>query len=231
MMTRLEGAYGIIEIGQRKEVEGDLRRAHMAYETAIRDFMHLSFTECRNAEEVRYWLSGHPLELAVSRFVALTEEVLRSPQAEWARYFQSGNYLLVAFSHFFAALGQHDRARFFAQTAVEPVLFGTPFWVEYARTLWAMMQGRSYAPVFGKLKRVERFWSCYVGLMQAAMRQDSIDTAIAEVDRQFAIRNSDMNLHEDAYMIDGTGEFPVKFDFRKAGLLAAIENIKLRVVP
>jgi len=67
--------------------------------------------------------------------------------------------------------------------------------------------------------------------MQAEMRQEGIDAMLVEVDRQFAIRNRDMNLHQDPYMIDGTGEFPVVFDFRKAGLLKAMASVKLRVVP
>lgn len=230
MTTRLEGAYKTVEIAQRKEVEGDFRRAHMAYETAIRDFMHLSFLECSNRDELKRWLSNHPLELAADRFCAITTDICQMPKPEWNRYFQSGNYLLVAFSHFFAALEQHQRAYFFAQTAAEPTLFQTPFWAEYAKTLWAMIGGRSYAPVFGKLKRIERFWSCYVDLMQAAMRRVGVDDALAEVDRQFTIRNSDMSLREDPYMIDGTGEFPLSFDFRKAGLMETMANIKLRIV-
>ena len=230
MMTRLEAAYDLIEIASRKEKEGDLRRAHMAYEKILVHFMHLSFVECDDVEGVESWLSCHPLELVTDRFVTITEEVLSKPQLEWGRFFQGGNYLLVAFSHFFELLGQHSRARFFAQTAAQPVLYSTVFWGEYAQTLWALTQRQSYTPILGNLKPVEQYWASYVRLMQAAVRSEDFDIAVKEVDRQFELRNRDIKLHEDAYMLDGTGEFPVKFDFRKAGVLAAISSTRLQVV-
>ncbi|HEY6816741.1 MAG TPA: hypothetical protein VI168_14470 [Croceibacterium sp.] len=104
-MTRLEGAYSVIRIGEQKDAEGDLRRAHLAYETAITDFMHLSLVECSSTDQVKAWLSRHPFERAAERYIAITDEVIANPHSEWIRFFQSGNYLLIAFSHFFCGAG------------------------------------------------------------------------------------------------------------------------------
>lgn len=230
MLTRLEGAYQVIEIGQRKEAEGDFRRAHHAYETAVRDFMSLALSECTTSDDLSEWLAAHPFELATSLYCKTVDHIIALPKADWARYLNSGNYLLAAFSHLFSTLGQHDRSRIFARLAAEPTLFSTRFWGEYATTLWAMLQGQCYAPAFDKLKRIETSWSSYINLMRAIMADESIDVALVEVDRQFIVRNRDNDGRHDAYMIDGSNEFPLTFDFRKAGLLAAMADAKSRLV-
>jgi len=230
-MTRLEGAYSVLEIGKKKEAEGDLRRALMAYETVIRDFMHLSSVECSNVAQVDSWLVSHPFELAADRFIALTEQVIEMPREKWAIYFQSGNYLPIAFSHFFAALGQHERARFMSDVAAEPALFATTFWGEFSKIYRALIAGTNYVPHFEKLGFLENYELAYVNLMSAVMRGLPIEAPIAEIDRQFIARNADVRMNAaDAYMIEGSPEHPVVFDFRKAGLLATIANTKLRAV-
>lgn len=87
------------------------------------------------------------------------------------------------------------------------------------------MEGRSYAPRFGNLKKIEVYWRCYVNLMQAMMNRHGISEAITEIDHQFIVRNNDKSVHDDAYMIEGTGEFPIWFDFRKAGLLGTLASL------
>ena len=231
VMTRLEGAYSCIEIGERKEAQGDLRRAHMAYETAIRDFMHLAFVECSTADDVRSWISDHPLELAAERFLEITDKVIQMPQAEWPRHFPSGNYLPIAFSHFFAVLGQHERSRFLARVASEPILFANDFWGEFGKMYGALVAGRTYDPQFGKLNFLERYEMPYANLMLAVMHGEPLEAPFAEIDRQFSARNADGRMNDaDAYMIEGSPEFPVRFDFRKAGLQATIANTRLRAI-
>jgi len=231
VMTRLEGAYSVLEIGKKKEAEGDLRRAHMAYETVIRDFMHLSFVECSGVVQLNTWLSNHPFELAVEKFIAVTEQIVEKPREKWAVYFQSGNYLPIAFSHLFAALGQHERARFLGEVAAEPALFATTFWGEFGKMYRGLFVGTTYTPQYGKLNFLENYELAYVNLMSAVMRGESIEMPIAEIDRQFIARNADVRMNAaDAYMIEGSPEHPVRFDFRKAGLLATIANTKLRAV-
>ena len=228
-MTRLEGAYSVLEIGKKKEAEGDLRRAHMAYETAVRDFIHLSVAEYPTEAQLKMWLSGQPFDFAAERFIALTERILEMPKAKWTTYFQNGNYLLVAFSHFFAALGQHERARIFSEIAVEPALFSTPFWGEFSKKYRSLMIGATYTPQFGKLNFLEKYESVYVNLMLAVINDEHVESYLSDIDRQFIARNADERMNAaDAYMIEGSPEHPVEFDFRKAGLLATIANTNLR---
>ncbi|QAY78910.1 hypothetical protein [Sphingosinicella sp. BN140058] len=225
--TRLEGAIGALEIGEKKEAEGDLCRAHMAYETAINDFMHLALVECDSADAVKTWVANQPLQIALDGFVRISNFVIAEPRSEWTRYFQSGNYLLIAFSHFCSALGQHERARFLSQIATEPVLFSTAFWAEYSKVYDALSTGRYYSPKFGKFAFLDKYVSCYVDLMLAVMQGEPLGSPLAEIDRQFILRNADRRMNDaDAYMIEGSAEYPVKFDFRKAGLLATIAHTK-----
>lgn len=152
-------------------------------------------------------------------------------RSELAVYFQGGNYLVVAFSHFFAALEQHDRAAFFARIGAESVLFTNPFWGEFGKMYGALLAGRTYSPHFGKLHFAHKYAMPYVDLMSAVMHGAPTDSATAEIDRQFVIRNADQRMSDvDAYMIEGSPESPVKFDFRKAGLLATIAKTNLRAL-
>ena len=224
MTTRLEGAYNTIATADKWSSEGNMWRAFTCYEGAIRDFMHLAFVEETTVEGVTRWLSDHPIDYIAHRYMILNEEVLKLPKADWTHFFDAGPYLSLAFSHLFALLGQHDRALFMADVAIIPELDARPFWTEYAKTYWALLEGKEYQAKLGKLSRTESYWSVYIDLMQAAMRGEGIEAALAEVDRQFAKRNRDTRHIDDAYMLDGTGDFPVKFDFRKAGLLASMAH-------
>jgi hypothetical protein len=229
MITRLQSAYKGIEIAERKERESDLRRAHMCYESVIADFMHLAFVEHDNIAGVKAWFADHPLELATERYIALCEQILAEPSAQWERYFQAGNYLMIAFSHFYAAVGDMVRSRYFSALAARPLFFATPFWGEYGKTYSAFVEGQKYFAQFDKkLKPVERYWSAYIDLMAAVMTGGDVPAALNNADKQFAKRNSDMKLFEDAFMLDGTGSVPVKFDFRKAGLVAIMAAVEFR---
>lgn len=224
---RLAYTYRLIDIGIDKEKQGDTRRSHAAYESAIRNFMHLAFVEYSNFDDVKSWLADHPLEFVTERFIAITKDVIAMPQPEWTRYFQSGNYLLIAFSLFFAVLGQPERTRFFARLAGEPVLFATPFWGEFGKTYAAFVEGRDYKPGFPKMNFANRYQLPYIDLMAASLHGRSWEPAIAEIDRQFIARNADPRMDaNDPYMIDGSTDRPVKFDFRKHGLLAIIDQAK-----
>ena len=225
---RLAYTYRLIDIGIDKEKHGDIRRAHTAYEAAVENFMHLAFVECSNIDEVKNWLANHPLDFATERFIAITEDVIAMPQSEWTRYFQSGNYLLIAFSLFFAVLGQPERMRFFARLAAEPVLFATPFWGEFGKTYAAFVEGRDYKPEFPNINFPNRYQLPYIDLMAASLDGRYLEPAIAEIDRQFIARNADHRMDaNDPYMIDGSADRPVKFDFRKHGLLAIIDRAKV----
>jgi hypothetical protein len=169
MITRLESAYNVIGIAERKAAEGDRYRAHWAYQAVISDFMHLSFIEHDNVEGVKAWLSEHPLDMVTARYIELCDQILAEPADQWERYFDAGNYLMIAFSHFYAALGQMERARYFSALAARPIFFATPFWAEYAKIYSAFVEGEKYTPTFGKLKPVERYWSVYPDLMMAVM--------------------------------------------------------------
>ncbi len=232
MITKLELAYKTLDIAENKwRIEGNLVREHHLYENAIRYFMHLAFTECDSLEDVKTWLADHDeaLEKALSRYIAMSKDVFAGPDEDWLVYFESGNFLLLAYSHFCAMLGQHDRAHFFAEAAIKPGIGNLPFWVEYAKLYWAMLKGHRYNAVFPTKLKDYVYWMDHIDLMKAVQTGEDTSEILAKIDRSFLLRNRDKKEY-DAYMIEGDGVKPVKFDFRKAGLLASIENTKLRAV-
>lgn len=90
-----------------------------------------------------------------------------------------------------------------------------------------MIERRPYTPQLAKLNFLERYELPYVDLMSAAMHGTSLEAPLAEIDRLFLVRNADVRMNDvDAYMLEGSPEHSVRFDFRKAGLLAAIANAK-----
>jgi hypothetical protein len=226
MITHIESAYNRIQIAQNKLIEGDNWRAHMAYQGVLTSFMHLSFHEHTTTDGVKRWLAEHPLEMVTERYIALCDQVKAGPPAQMTQYFGAGVYLITAFSHFYFAIGDATRGRYFADLSVEPALFDRHFWDEFAAVYAAFLAGKPHTPNFGdKVARTNSYYYPYVDLMTAATRGDPLEPALADIDRRFSARNTSKQMNSsDPYMIEGSPEHPVHYDFRKWGLLAAMDH-------
>ena len=74
-----------------------------------------------------------------------------------------------------------------------------------------------------KLRGQERYWMEYLHLIAAATHGlDDLTDALAKVDAAFAKRNTDKRIKDDNWATEGSGWLPVKWDYRREGLLRYI---------
>ena len=59
----------------------------------------------------------------------------------------------------------------------------------------------------------------YLRLIEVECNGRNVDHAVAEIEKQFWLRNSDKTIKDDGYQIEGSGDCPVKWDFRRQSLL------------
>lgn len=229
MMTRLEVTFKTFEIAAVAEYENDICRARMLYDDILTDLIHLSLYESTTVAELKTWLTDKPFEQATAKFILYTNVLLqRLEDGSGPTHGLTGNYLHIAYAHFFAMLGDFERSEYFTVLGARLDIAGegrSNFWDEYGQTLAALTGRRSYRPAFDDLCTMEHYWMPYVDLMKAAMAHDPLDNAISRVNYLFAKRNKDKRNLDDAYMIEGTGEKPLQIDFRKEGLMALIKHL------
>jgi len=109
----------------------------------------------------------------------------------------------------------------YVKIAVRPDVreVSTPFWYEYSLALESMVLGKGYCANEFQPHGQEKYWMGYLRLIESASNGWPLDDAIAEIDRLFTIRNTDKSIKDDVYQIEGSGEYPAKWDFRRRGLL------------
>jgi hypothetical protein len=141
----------------------------------------------------------------------------------------AGNYHPLVYAHMAWCLEKFNLGEAFVGFAERKDVgdLGTPFWREYARGMGALVRGESFQLGQLRTKGQEKYWIAYLHLIQAACNGQNVDDVIVELDKQFAARNNDKNIKDDAYQIEGSGNQPVKWDFRRQGLLTYL-NYRIR---
>ena len=128
----------------------------------------------------------------------------------------------ITAAHVATLVGEHDLARDLIQPALDATVINhfplTPFWRGYATALDGFFTQSTFTFPNIKLKGYEKHWMPYISLMVAITSESDPTDAIAAIDDSFDTRNKDKRL-TDWEMIDGDGNVPVRWDFRKATLL------------
>jgi len=140
----------------------------------------------------------------------------------------SGNYICLAFSHLCCVLEDFALAKDFAYRAFHPEILNTStnFWYDYARGYKCLWEHRPYQKgTFPSLRHTEQYWIPYMNLMEAASTGAKLDEAISAIDRSFRKRNQDKRV-EDSYLLEGSANIPVQWDFRRDGLLKLIQQLR-----
>ena len=136
----------------------------------------------------------------------------------------AGNYHPLVFAHMAWCLDMFSVGESFVAFAEGKDVgeLGTPFWREYARGMGALVKRDPYCPSQLRLKGQEKYWMSYLHLIEAVCKSQGIGDSVTEVERQFVARNNDKSVRDDAYQIEGSHSHPVKWDFRRQGLLCYV---------
>jgi hypothetical protein len=165
-------------------------------------------------EERRISLFNRIATLLKALFVDQTASVADSPPA--------GLSQLILCFHAEALLGNFETAKEIASLCDRNICLEhfqhDALWRDYAKGVACLSSGEVFTPLDRKYTGYDRHWATYIQLISCLTRDDEISTAIAAVDESFRKRNNDSRLIGDS--LDGDGEFPVNWDFRKESLLA-----------
>jgi len=216
-----------LETAGNWRTKGDVGWEERCLSSALINYVAIAVLDCSNLEEAQSWFAAEDFSQTLLRRQDLLDQLIADVNAgRIPASVLGGNYPYLVFAHVTWALGEFGIGEQFATIAARPDVLelSTPFWQEYSRAIGALIEGRPYT--LGELatKGEEKYWRTYLKLIDRATNHQDISTAIAEIDDAFARRNSDKTIKDDAYEIEGSGGHPVRWDFRRDGLLNYIQS-------
>ncbi len=132
----------------------------------------------------------------------------------------SGPYQILVFSHLAWCLGMFEFGEDFAKITSRPdiVKLSTKFWTEYSSARISYISRRPYIAPKMSLRGQEVYWYCYLRLIEASSNGEDLARQLLETEKSFTSRNRDTTIRDDSYQIEGSGKYPVQWDFRRVAL-------------
>lgn len=221
-MATIESIQTSLRIADDWDKKGQPTWVLKCLSSSLMGYLQLAVNEQPDAESGIDWLIHHNFREILSRYFATLKTV--DAEVRLARLPSSvvaGNYYPLVYAHAAWCLNQIGLGESFATFAEREDIgeLGTPFWREYARGLGSLIRQEEYHAKALRLRGQEKYWMTYIRLIEAASKRQPIKDAVAAIDEQFATRNRDTTIRDDAYRIEGSGGDPVKWDLRRHGLL------------
>lgn len=208
-------------------------QAQSCIEGAVNDYLSLAVERFDGPRDAVEWMRanavGELLDRCRRNLAVLCGEVDagRLPESVIG-----GNSYYFRFSAMAACLGLFELCEWFIRVAARPDVLelSTRFWCEYAHGSLSLVDGTPYRIAdFGRLARLERYWLPYLELMSAASLGEPLAPALDAINDSFVKRNRDKRINEPC-AVDGSGDEPVRWDFRRDGLLAYIAHTRPELV-
>lgn len=205
--------------------KGNLIRETKSLSSLWMNYLAVTVLECNNSQAAKEWWSKHNAYPILERYAeAMCLLVVKVDSGEVPISTIAGNYPHLVFTHLAWALEEFNLGMTLANIASRPDVLelSTPFWQEYAHAINALIAGRPYSSIDMEVEGQEAYWEHYLHIIESATNQQDISIVIADANKAFIHRNSDTTIKDDAHEIEGSGEHPVLWDFRRDGLLSYI---------
>lgn len=207
--------------------KGNLIRETKSLSSLLMNYLAMAVVECGNSDEAKAWWSKHEAFPVLERYAEAMHSLVGKVDAgEVPGSTIAGNYPHLVFTHLAWALGKFPLGEMLAGIASrsDVLELSTPFWQEYAQAIDALVTGHPYTAGDLAVEGQEEYWKSYLHIIEHATNNRDIATAIADSDEAFTRRNSDTTIKDDAHEIEGSGGHPVRWDFRRDGLLSFIQT-------
>ena len=191
------------------------------------NYLSIAVEDYGDADLARAWLLREGVPALLSRHLDATTRLTADVDAKkLPGSTLGGNYDHLVLSHLAWLLTARGQGESYVNIAIRPDVLeiSTPFWSEYARGVGSLVHGQEYRMTELQPRGQETYWMAYLRLLQAAVSGSRLDDALAEVHKSFTMRNTDKSIKDDSYEIEGSGRHPVKWDFRRSGLLNYIQG-------
>jgi hypothetical protein len=228
-MDRTELARKTIATANKWRREGNLVRDTQCTGSGITDYLAVAVLRTLGARDAISWLRDCGVPELLERYwfncskLSIEVDSGRQPISVIA-----GNFFYFVFAHLAWALDDSSLGEGLVRFANRPDVkeLSTPFWNEYAHAMQSLVDGAPYAPPSMELNDLEKYWYAYIDFISAASSGGDVELAIKTVDAAFIARNQDKSLTDDIYETEGSGARPVKWDYRRDGLLAYIRKAR-----
>lgn len=101
----------------------------------------------------------------------------------------------------------------------------TRFWREYAKAMASLVRREQYKSPVMKLKGQEEYWKVFLDFIESVSTGAPTAEILETVNRAFIKRNTDTTIHDDNYQTEGSGSYPVKWNYRRDSLLSYVARI------
>ncbi|HEY3899492.1 MAG TPA: hypothetical protein VGM54_12800 [Chthoniobacter sp.] len=225
-MATIQSVEASIKIADNWQQKGEPTWVSKCVSSALMGYLQIALTEHAIPASGIAWLASRGVAALLERHLDTLQTLAADVQAgKRPGSVIAGNYPPLVFAHFAWCLDQRELGDAFVTFARNPHVndLNTRFWQEYARGLVAVVSGVPYHPAETGLRGEEKYWAAYLPLFEAVSNSQDPQTAVAEIERLFPIRNSDRKI-TDAHQIEGSAHGPVKWNFRLTGLLRRLQG-------
>ncbi len=205
--------------------KGVLSREANSLSSLLLNYLAIAVDECSNIEEARAWFASQDYASVLARYQdVLASLTARIDAGEVPSSTIAGNYRHLVFTHLTWALSDFGAGKHCARIAArsDVLELSTPFWCEYAMAIQKLIDGEPYKIGDIDVQGQEGYWLSYLRLIERATNNQETASAVAAINDAFARRNLDITIKDDAHEIEGSGGHPVRWDFRRDGLLSYI---------
>jgi len=221
----LESIHSYLCIADDWEKKGKHVRFSQSFSSALLDYLCIAVNTMDDPAASVAWLRQQGMGKMLARYWEAVQVTSREVDAKRL----PGSVLVQSydvFAHLSWCLGDYAVGEKFVTILghSEVVALSTQFWCEYGRGMRALVCGESYIPVELKLSGLEKHWMTYLKLIEAVCANQPLDPAMGEIDRMFHARNADKRIKQDRFQIEGNGEDPVRWDYRREGLVNYIKH-------
>jgi hypothetical protein len=226
-VAKLQIIQSSLQAGENWERKGQLVWIGRCLSTALMNYLSIALEDYRDAGSASAWLLREGVPALLSRHLDATTRLAADVDArKLPGSTLGGNYHHLVFAHLAWLLAARGQGESYVNIAVrlDVLEISTPFWSEYARGVNSLVRGQEYRMTELRPRGQETHWMAYLRLLEAASSSGWLDDALAEVDKSFTLRNADKSIKDDSYEIEGSGGHPVKWDFRRHGLLNYIRS-------
>jgi hypothetical protein len=226
-MIKIEAIHSSLRIADDWQRKGQPTWVLKSLASALMAYLSIAVTEHEGPASGVAWLRDEKVTSILGRIrevlqrLAAEVEAGRLPSAVIA-----GNYHALVYAHLAWCLDEDELGEWFVAFSERPDVgeMSTDFWREYGRGMGALVREEPYQPIEMHLRGQEKYWMAYLRLIEAAANGQRLEGAIKEAERFFAQRNADKSIKDDAYQIEGSADYPVRWDFRSKSILNYVRH-------
>jgi hypothetical protein len=207
--------------------QNNIVRANSCLSSALMNLLSIAVEQHSLHQDAIGWLSERNALSLLRRFYENLERLVaevdsgRLPSSTYG-----GNYPYLVYAHLSWALNEFTLGERFVLVSEREDIgdISTPFWRVYSNGMGSLVRGKIFKVPEVSLRGQEEYWVTYLYFIEVVSNGGSPEEALSRIDRAFAARNSDKRIKDDSYETEGSGNHPVRWDYRRDSLMSYIAS-------